>query len=266
PPGGKSLFTGYYEPVLRGSLTREGPYQFPLYAPPADLVAQPDTPATGQPGKTAWGRMQGGQFAPHVSRAEITSGALEGKNLELLFVDDEVDLFFLHIQGSGQIQLPDGAVKRVGFAGKNGLPYTAIGAVLKSEGGLETVTMQSIKAYLRAHPEKRQEILNRNASYVFFQFLETDAPLGASGQKLMPERSLAVDDTLWPYGTEAIVETRDPLHPEKPFIRRMIMADTGGAIRGLVRGDIYFGSGEEAGLRAGCMNHPGTLWIILPRG
>ncbi|MBI3419441.1 MAG: MltA domain-containing protein [Proteobacteria bacterium] len=257
-PGGKSLFTGYFEPELRGSLTRQGPFQHALYAPPADLICMPNTAEVG-----GFGRMENGKITPHFSRAEIENGALEGKNLELLYVDDPVDLFFLQVQGSGQIHLPDGGKRRVSFAAKNGQAYTSIGAVLKREEHLNPATMGDIKNWLRAYPERRAEILNRNASFIFFKFLEGPGPVGASGEVLQPERSLAVDDTLWPYGLEVIVETRDPLE-NKPLVRLMRTADTGSAIRGVVRGDIFFGCGAEAGRRAGAMAHEGRLWIILP--
>ncbi len=265
PPDGKSLFTGYFEPVLKGSLRREGPYQYPLYRPPADLVSIPNFEGSNQPGLTAWGRMENGKLLPHFTRAEIERGALQGKNLELVFVDDPLDLFFLQVQGSGKIILPDGSERRVRFAGKNGHAYSAIGGVLKREENLNPVTMQSIKDFLRAHPSRRDPVLNRNASTIFFAFLNGDGPVGSSGEVLRAEKSLAVDDTIWPMGLEVIVQTTDPLEPKKPLILRMKTADSGSAIRGPARGDIFFGSGDEAGAKAGAMNASGTLWIILPK-
>lgn len=262
PAGEKSLFTGYYEPVLRGNLQREGAFQFPLHAPPKDLIHREDGQGEG---RYNWGRMAENRLVPHISRAEAETGKLAGQGLELLYVDDPVDLFFLHVQGSGKIQLPDQTFHRVTFAGKNGHPYTSIGKILREEENLHPATMADIKHWLRAHPARVSEILNRNASYIFFKFLEGEGPVGASGNALMPEQSLAVDDTIWPYGLDVIVETRDPLDPSRNFTRLMKTADTGSAIRGFVRGDIFFGSGEEAGKKAGAMAAPGHLWIILPR-
>jgi membrane-bound lytic murein transglycosylase A len=260
--GERNLFTGYYEPVLRGSLTREGPYLFPLYAPPQDLIRRED--GLGE-GRYSWGRMASSRLIPHVSRAEVEAGALAGQGLELLYGDDPVDLFFLHVQGSGKIQLPDGTFRRVSFAGKSGHPYSAIGKILREEERLQLATMADIKNWLRANPRRLHEILNRNASYIFFKFIEGDGPVGAAGEVLLPEQSLAVDDTIWPYGLDVIVETKDPLDPSKNFTRLMKTVDTGSAIRGRVRGDIFFGSGEKAGKKAGAMAAAGCLWIILPR-
>jgi membrane-bound lytic murein transglycosylase A len=235
PQGETGLFTGYYEPELKGSWVKEGPYQFPLYAPP-DLM-----------------------FA----RADIASGALSGMGLELIWCADAVEVFFLHIQGSGKIILPDGRVQRVGFVAKNGRPYTAIGRVLRERGLLAPpVTMQAIKAWLRAQPDVAQDILNENASYIFFRLLQTEGPVGASGEVLQAEKSLAVDSAIWPYGLDVIVATENPLEPSRPFIRLMKTADTGSAIKGAIRGDIFFGSGERAAALAGALAHPGRLWIV----
>jgi membrane-bound lytic murein transglycosylase A len=264
PDDGKSLFTGYFEPVLKGSKQRQGPYQFPIYKPPADLAKAPNYEGSKQPGLHAYGRDAGGKITPHFSRGEIEAGALANQNLELLFVDDEIALFFLHVQGSGKIELDDGSEIRVRFSAKNGHAYTPIGHVLRMEENLAPITMQTITAFLQTHPEKRASILHRNASYIFFELLEGDGPIGAGGEVLKPEQSLAIDDTLWPYGMDVIVETFDPLQPSKPLVLRMKTADTGSAIRGPARGDIFFGQGTAAGIKAGAMNAPGTLWIILP--
>ena len=265
PPDGKSLFTGYFEPVLKGSYTREGPYTYPVYGVPSDLVSVANFEGSNQPGLRAFGRMENGKIAPHFTRAEIENGALKNQNLELLFVDDLIDLFFLHIQGSGKIILSNGDEVRLRFAAKNGHAYTAIGGVLKREENLQNVTMQTIKDFLRNHPEKIQGILNRNASYIFFELLHSAGPIGAGGAVLTAEQSLAIDDTIWPYGLDVIVQTTDPHDAAKPLVLRMKTADCGSAIRGPARGDIFFGSGEAAGLKAGAMNAPGTLWIILPK-
>jgi membrane-bound lytic murein transglycosylase A len=265
PAGEKPLFTGYFEPELRGSLTKKDAYQHAIYAAPPDLWAGPNTPDTKQVGVTAWGKLVKGKLTPYVSRAEVSTGALAGKNLELVYVDDAVDLFFMHIQGSGKITLDDGTVRRVGFAGKSGHAYTPIGKILREEEGLTTVTMETIKTWLRAHTYRAPDIMNRNASFIFFKFLKGEGPVGAAGEVLKPEASLAIDDTIWPYGLDVIVETTDPLDTYQPFVRLMKTADTGSAIRGYARGDIFFGSGAEAGKKAGAMAGTGRLWIILPR-
>lgn len=241
PDGTKEgLFTGYYEPELRGAFSRGGLYQTPLYAPPPDA-------------------------GPAPTRAEIEAGVLKDKGLEILWCADPVDVFFMHIQGSGKIILPDGQTVRVGFAAKNGHPYTAIGKVLRERGVLTPpITMQNIRAWLTAHPDQAQAILNENASYIFFKQLNTSGPVGASGNVLVSEVSLAVDHAFWPYGLDVIVATTNPLNPAKPLIRLMKTHDTGSAIKGLIRGDIFFGAGEKAALQAGAMAHPGRMWVILP--
>lgn len=273
----EGLFTGYFEPELRGALQRCSVYQYPVLAPPKDLIMRPNFPGSNQPGINAWGintggintggRAEGDKLIPHFTRAEIDGGALDGLGLELFFVDDRAALFFAHVQGSASIVLPDGSRKRIGFAGKNGHPYTAIGKVLKNNGALlPPVTMQRILAWLRENPGKQDSLFASNASYIFFKVLETSAPLGASGQPLTTEVSLAVDDTIWPYGIAAIIATQDPLVPGKPLILKARFDDTGSAIRGVIRGDIYFGAGETAALKAGAMNRRGKMWVLLEEG
>lgn len=259
------LFTGYFEPTLRGSRTKKPPFIHAVYAPPSDLKTIANFEGSNQPGQFAYGKMQGDKIIPHVTRAEVLNGALENQNLEILFVDDAVDLFFAHVQGSAAVQLEDGTIQRIGFAAKSGHPYTAIGTTLKEMGALTTpITMDCIKAWLRANPTEQTDVFCSNASFIFFKMLDTQGPIGASGEVLMPEASLAIDDTVWPYGLSAIVATTHPLHADTPFIRRMRMLDTGSAIRGVIRGDIYFGSGDAAGALAGAMNAQGSMWILLP--
>lgn len=248
PDGEKGLFTGYYEPFLRGSFTRDDVFCHPVYAPPPKLAQHsPENPF------------------PH-NRAAIVEGALAGRGLEILYVDDAVDLFFMHIQGSGAVRLPDGRVQRLSFAGKTFHPYTAIGKVLKDRGALTPpITMQSLRTWLAANKNEQQTIFNQNQSYIFFKRIDGAGPVGAAGETLQPEISLAVDDALYPYGLDVIVETTDPLDTSKPFIRLMRTADKGSAIKGAVRGDIYFGSGDEAGNRAGRMNAEGRLFVLLEK-
>jgi len=234
------LFTGYFEPTLRGSFTKKPPYLHPVYAAPTDMPIMPD-------------------------RAEIAAGALANKNLELLYVDDAVDLFFAHVQGSAAVQMDDGKIQRISFAAKSGHPYTAIGKTLKDRGALHLpITMDSIKAWLREHPDQQQEIFNTNASHIFFKRNDANGPVGASGEALIAEQSLAIDDSIWPYGLTVIVRTTDPREAGKPFIRVMRTQDKGSAIRGVIRGDIYFGSGDEAAQKAGPMNAQGQMWVCLP--
>jgi membrane-bound lytic murein transglycosylase A len=242
----EGLFTGYYEPELKGSFTQSEEYPFPLYSSPHPLIPS--------------------SLQPFFSRAEIESGALANQNFELIWCADKIDVFFLHIQGSGKIILPDGTIQRVGFAAKNGHPYTAIGKVLREAGNIQPpVTMQKIKAYLREHPDETQDILNRNASYNFFKLLDTAAPVGASGIELIPQVSLAIDNTIWPYGLDVIVATRDPVACT-PLNLRMITHDTGSAITGAIRGDIFFGSGDTAAHMAGAMAQKGRMFVVLEGG
>lgn len=234
----EGLFTGYYEPELAGSLTKDAINRYPVYSPPPE--------------------------PSRLARAQIESGMLEGQGLELLYCADRIALFFLHIQGSGAVRLPDGSVQRIGFAAKNGRVYTAIGRLLKVRGLLSPpVTMQAIKAWCGAHPTQADALLQENESFIFFQ-LRDDGPVGAAGHILAPETSLAVDDAIWPYGIDVIVETRDPLNPSRPWVRLMKTADTGSAIKGVIRGDIFFGAGALAEQQAGAMQATGAMWVILP--
>jgi len=267
---GQGLMTGYYEPELRGSRRRQDGFLQPLYKLPEDLVQvdlgqfRPDW--RGQ--RTA-GRVQGGRLVPYADRAAIGRGALAGRGLELAWVEDPVAAFFLHIQGSGRVVLEDGQVLRVGFAGQNGHPYVAIGAKLIERGVLtrETTSMQSIAAWLRANPAEAQAVMNQNPSYVFFRALDGAGPLGAQGVALIPGRSLAVDSKHWAYGLPVFVDGARPTVDgtgEVPFRRLMIAQDTGGAIRGVVRGDVFWGPGQEAEAIAGRMRHQARWYVLVP--
>jgi membrane-bound lytic murein transglycosylase A len=263
--GENGLFTGYFEPLLKGSFTKTARFKYPVYGPPADLSIVPNFEGSGQNGQWAYGRIKASwQFSAHVTRSEVMHGALDNKQLEILYVDDAVDLFFAHVQGSAAISMDDGSIQRIGFAAKSGQPYVAIGQTLKDMGALQPpIAMDSIKAWLRAHPQQQEQVLCSNPSFIFFRLLQTDGPIGAAGDVLIPQESLAVDDTIWPYGLKVIVATHDPLDTTKPFIRLMRTADTGSAIKGVIRGDIYFGSGDAAGHQAGAMNAAGKLWVLL---
>lgn len=269
----EGLFTGYYEPELRGQLTRDETFKTPLYLKPDDMVSvdlgdfRDDLKGT-----KLVGRLSGSSLKPYYDREEIEEGALSGRDLEMVWVDDAVDAFFLQIQGSGRVVLPDSSVLRVGYAATNGHPYFAIGRELIERGALtrETVSLQTIRKWLHENPAEADAVMNTNASYVFFQPLKSDpndpdaGPLGSQGVPLEPGRSLAVDRRFHAMGVPVWLETRDPMNVDRNFHRLMIAQDTGGAIRGPVRGDIFFGPGEDAALFAGHMNRPGQKYVLLP--
>lgn len=272
------LFTGYYEPELRGSRTRHGPYQTPLYGVPPDLVRLDmgiyrDT-YIGR--MIASGMMMMGmmmRFVPYPARAEIEQDGIPAK--PLFYVDDSVDAFFLQIQGSGRIVLDDGTVVRAAYAGQNGQPYTAIGAILLERGELtrEEISLQSIRAWLLAHPDEAREVMDANASYVFFAERPVGDPnlgaLGAEGVPLTPQASLAVDRSVHALGVpiwlEASAPDPDPANPDRRLDSLLVAQDTGGAIKGVVRADIYWGYGGNAGAIAGRMKHQGRMTVLLPR-
>lgn len=265
------LFTGYYEPELAGSLTPDARHDVPLYRLPEDLVVA-DLGAFDDAldGRRLVGRVADGRFAPYYDRAAIADGVLDGRGLELLWVDDPVDAFFLQIQGSGRVRLPDGRVLRVGYAGANGRPYRSIGKVLIDQGEMkpEEVSLQSLRAWLAAHPDRMVSILDQNPSYVFFRLLDDDGPLGAMGAVLSPGRSLAVDRSMLPLGAPVWLDASYPAGvgalSETPLRRLMIAQDTGGAIKGAVRGDVFWGPGDFAELVAGRMKERGSYAVLLP--
>lgn len=269
----EGLFTGYYEPLLTGSLEPGLNGSVPLRRPPGDIV----TVDLGQfaddlAGRRVRGRIEGDRLEPYFSRGEIERGALDGRALELLWVDDPIEKFFLQIQGSGLVRLADGRTLRVGYADQNGRAYRPIGRDLVEAGELtrEEVSLQSIAAWLRAHPDQAQAMMDKNASYVFFQLLgeaaALDGPLGAQGVPLLAERSLAVDRRFVAYGTPVWLETEVP-YPDgiRPFERLLIAQDTGGAIKGAVRGDVFWGAGDLAEFVAGHMNSRGRYYLLLPK-
>lgn len=267
------LFTGYYEPLLRGARAPDARYRHPLLGRPADLVSvdlgQFDPELEG---RRVAGRVAGGRLVPYPDRAAIERGALAGRGLELLWVDDPVDRFFLEIQGSGQVRLPDGGTVRVGYADQNGHPYRAIGKDLIASGAIakEQVSMQAIRAWLETHPDEAPAVMARNPSYVFFRELPdlagASGPLGAQGVPLTPGRSLAVDRKFLPLGAPVWLDATAPYpEGERPLRRLLVAQDTGGAIRGPVRGDVFWGAGPEAERLAGRMKSPGRLFVLLPR-
>lgn len=264
------LFTGYYEASLQGSWEPGGAYTVPLYTRPDDLI-----PANLGSFREEWdgsniaGRLQDGRYVPYYSRAEINGGALQGRGLELIWVDNPVDAFFLHIQGSGRVTLPNGTYVRVGYAGRNGHRYVPVGRELIGMGALtrENVSMQSIRAWMERNPLGAADLMNRNPSYIFFRVLDETAPVGAQGVPLTPERSLAVDTRYVPLGTMVWLVTRDPRDEKRktPYERFMVAQDTGSAIKGGVRGDVFWGAGEAAAFAAGQMKEPGGYYVLFPK-
>lgn len=264
----EGLFTGYYEPSLRGAPERAGPYQYPLYLRPDDLVMV-DLGAFREElkGQRIAGRVIGAHLKPYEDRAAIEQGRWPHNDKVLVWVDDPVDAFFLHIQGSGRVLMPDGSFMRVGYDGQNGHVYYAIGRELIKRGELEKekVSLQTIRTWLEVNPEQADEIMNLNRSYVFFKKLDEEGPLGGEGLVLTPERSLAIDRSRLPYGAPLWVDIKPPVEGEAPLRRLMVAQDTGGAIRGAVRGDVFWGYGERAEYLAGHMKSQGRYWLLLPK-
>ena len=224
-------------------------------------------------GQRIAGRVVDGRLQPFETRAAIEAGALADRGLELLWVDDAIEAFFLHIQGSGRVVLDNGEIERVGYAGQNGHAYFAIGRELIARGALDrdNVSLQTIRAWLTAYPEEARAVMNKNASFVFFQRIKGDGPIGAFQVVLTPGASLAVDRRFVPLGVpvwlETLIPEADGENVEKPVPWRglLVAQDTGGAIRGVVRGDIFFGAGFKAEAIAGRLKSPGRYFILLPR-
>jgi membrane-bound lytic murein transglycosylase A len=270
---GRMLVTGYYEPVIEVA-ERPGPeYAVAVLGPPEDLV-EVRLEAFGPRfrGERIVGRVDGRRLVPYWTRAEIAAGRLAGRGLELAWARDPVDVFFMEIQGSGTLRYPDGREQRVGYAGTNGRPYRAIGRLLLDEGHVarEAMSMQAIRAWLAAHPEERQRVLEHNESVVFFRPLP-GAPEGHLGRPLTPGRSIATDARLFPPAALAYLETGRPVPtPDggvrwEPLRRLVLNQDTGGAIRGPGRVDVFWGRGAAAELAAGLMQQPGRLFVLAPR-
>jgi membrane-bound lytic murein transglycosylase A len=284
----EGLFTGYFEPQLQGARQQSARFSEPLHRRPPELVRVDLSAFSGDLSETIYGTVKGQQLVPYATRKEIDNGALAGRGLALAWVDDPIDKFFLQIQGSGRVLLPDSTVLRVGYDGENGHPYRAIGRDLIAMGEVprEEMSMQAIRAWMEAHPDRRDALMYRNPSYIFFRSLGTLdpglGPLGAQGVALTPEYSLAVDPRYIPYGAPLWLQTRRPAFPDTaqqdtptqdtpmqevpgvPMRRLMIAQDTGGAIRGAVRGDVFWGAGDRARSIAGRMQHAGRYAVLLP--
>ena len=270
---GEVLYTGYYEPHLRGSRSRTEEYQYPIYTRPDDLItidlALFDEKYNGQ---RIIGRITEETVVPYHERSEIdTDGALEGKAEVLAWVADPVDVFFLQIQGSGKVYLDDGDVINVHYHTTNGQPYRSIGKLLIDEEKItvEEMSMQKIREYLNNHPEEMDGVFNYNPSYVFFK-IEPDGPLGNINVKLTPGRSIALDRFIFPKGTLVFIQTEKPvvdsagqIHSWQPFSRFALNQDTGGAIRGPGRADLFWGNGPYAEIAAGHLKHTGELYFIV---
>jgi membrane-bound lytic murein transglycosylase A len=267
--GDRGLITGYYEPVIEGSRTRSDVNRYPILGVPEDLIVV-DLAAINPELRNLRlrGRVEGRRLVPYYSRGEIDgrNGALPAP--VIAWTADPVELFFLQVQGSGQIQLGGGERIRAGFADQNGHPYRSLGRYLVERGEmlLEQASMQGIKAWAAANPAKLQDALNYNASYVFFRELPAaDGPIGALNIALTAEYSLAVDRRFVPLGSPVYLASTYPLSEER-LERLMAAHDTGGAIRGVVRADFFWGGGKDAGALAGRMRQQGKMWLLWPRG
>jgi membrane-bound lytic murein transglycosylase A len=271
----EALVTGYYEPLLRGSRTRTAEYAQPVLGVPPDLLTIDLTDIAPEfRYRRLRGRLVGQRVLPYYSRAEINELGFADRypDTVLLWVDDAVELFFLQIQGSGRVRLPDGKTVRIGYADQNGHPYRAIGRVLADRGEmpLNQVSMQGIQAWARANPSRLAELLDANPSYVFFREMPrrqdaAEGPEGALGVALTPGRSVAVDPRHVPLGAPVFLATTEPLSTV-PLTRLVLAQDTGGAIRGVARADFFWGFGADAGALAGRMKQSGTMWVLLPVG
>ena len=270
---GEVLYTGYYEPHLRGSLIRAEEYQFPIYSKPDDLIAIDlslfNEKYTGQ---KIIGRYTDQTVVPYYERSAIDSeGVLEGRAEVLAWVEDPVDIFFLQIQGSGKVYLDNGEVISVHYQTTNGQPYRSIGKLLIDEEkiSVEEMSMQKIREYLHNHPEEMDAVLNHNPSYVFFK-IEPDGPLGNINVKLTPGRSIALDWRIFPPAALAFIQTEKPvvdstgqIHSWQSFTRFALNQDTGGAIRGPGRADLFWGNGPYAEIAAGHLKHTGELYFLV---
>jgi membrane-bound lytic murein transglycosylase A len=266
------LFTGYYSPVYAGSLHKDQTHQVPLYGLPNDMITvqlrrfDPTLPA-----RHLTGRVTEHHLSPYYTRREINQGAIHGRAPVLAWMKSEVDRLFLEIQGAGAIKLTDGNKLILGYAGENGAPYHSVAQALINRGVMtkDNASMQTIRHYVQAHPKEGQRAMNENPSFVFFNLLSKAYTPGTQGIPLTPGYSMAVDQKWVPLGVPLWLNTKRPdeHHPEQALAlkRLMIAQDTGGAIRGKVRGDVYWGSGKDAARIAGRMKYVGNYWLLLPK-
>jgi peptidoglycan lytic transglycosylase A len=261
------LITGYYEPIIEGSRTQTEQHRFPIFGVPEDLIVV-DLAATNPELRNIRlrGRIDGRRLVPYLSRGEIDARGVPAQ--VIAWTSDPIELFFLQIQGSGQVRLDNGERLRIGFADQNGHPYRSLGRYLIDRGelALEQTSMQGIKAWAAANPAKLQDALNSNPSYVFFREVAlTNGPVGALNVPLSAEYSIAVDRRFVPLGAPVYLATTFPSSEER-LERITVAQDTGGAIRGVIRADFFWGTGPEAGALAGRMRQPGKMWLLWPRG
>lgn len=264
------LITGYYQPMLKGSRSKSAKFVFPLYRQPSDLITvdladlYPELKY-----KRVRGKLVGNKLVPYASRAQIETAVSPLAGNELVWVNDIVEAFFLQVQGSGIVKLENGEQMQVGYADQNGQAYNSIGRILIERGELtkDQAGMQGIKNWAAKNPSKLQELLNANPSYVFFRELPAGltGPLGALGVPITAERSMAIDPKFIPLGAPVFISTTQP-NTQKPLKRLMLAQDTGGAIKGGVRADFFWGAGDEAGKQAGSMKQQGKIWVLLPKG
>ncbi len=266
--GVNGMVTGYYEPLLRGSRQRSKGFEQPVRGVPDDLLTI-DLAAVFPElkNKRVRGRLEGNKVLPYWSRAELELRGDKLPSKTLLYVDDAVELFFLQVQGSGRVKLRDGSMTRLNYGDQNGHPYQSIGRLLVERGELklEEASMQGIQAWARANPARLDTLLNANPSYVFFRELpnSNDGPVGALGVPLTAQRSIAIDPRSVPLGVPVYLATTQP-NSVQPMNRLVMAQDTGGAIKGAVRADFFWGFGKEAGEQAGRMKQSGRLWVLLP--
>ena len=263
------LITGYYQPILKGSRTKSAKYPFPLYATPPDLITvELDSLLPELKYKRVRGRVVGNKLVPYFNRAEIETDNSPIKGRELVYIDNIVDVFFLQIQGSGVVQFENGEQVMVGYADQNGHSYNSVGRLLIERGELTSAnaSMAGIKNWVKNNPLKFRELLNNNPSFVFFRELPSGlpGPLGALGVPILAERAVAVDPKFVPLGAPVFLSTTQP-NNNKPLKRLMMAQDTGGAIKGGVRADFFWGAGAEAGAKAGAMKQSGKIWVLLPK-
>jgi len=272
PAEGAGFLTGYYEPCVRASMVEMEEFRWPILARPADLVTlAPGAAPTGFPnGASGARRLPDGSLIPYAERAEIEAERLD----PVVWVQDAVEAFLIQVQGSAQVEFPDGRRARLGYDGRNGLPYTSIGRILIETGEIaeSAMSLASLKGWLRADRERGLKLMRRNRSFVFFRLVEDFdpelGPVAGAGVALTALRSIAIDRTLWAYGLPFWIEAELPWTDDarRPFCRLMIAQDTGSAIVGPARADLFFGSGEAAGARAGAIRHEGEVVVLLPRG
>lgn len=263
------LFTGYFVPELRGSLTRGGVYQYPLYTLPQDLILIDDLGKFRETmkGERLAGRLKGNKFLPYDDRATIDQKGLDGKSNVLVWVDSDVDAFFLHIQGSGRVALENGDILRVGYDGHNGHIYYPIGRHLIDIGAVEKdkMSMQAIVKWLADNPDVAKDLMHKNPSYIFFKKLDQRGIVGGAGVPLTAGRSLAIDKRFIPYGVPLWLDITHPEQEDQKLQSLVMAQDTGGAIRGPVRGDLFWGAGLDAARQAGSMKSTGGYYIFLPK-